>query len=302
MSKASAPGKTILFGEHAVVYGFPALVCAVNSRLITTLEPAEKSWLTVPAVERNDSLDNPLEIYQFYKKGMELAEIGPVRISVEAQFPISAGMGSSAAMACSFFQAASDLAGQKLSAEQIRQKAHEMEKVVHGSPSGVDTSISAYGGFIEFTKGQPPKPIKTDIDLPLIIGYTGKRGRTKETVAHVRDLLAQDEAGTNAIFEEIGKIVNQAKDHILKSEIEPLGPLMDRNHELLKKLGVSSPELDNLIKVAKDAGALGAKLTGGGGGGCMIALGDDKVAKAIEAAGGTIVSTSISKDGVRSES
>lgn len=301
MSKASAPGKTILFGEHAVVYGYPALVCAVDARLITTLKPAKESWLEVPAIGRNDSLDNPLEVYQFYKRGIELLGIEPVHIHVDSQFPISAGMGSSAAMACSFMQAASDLAGLNLSKEQIREKAHEMEKVVHGNPSGVDTSISTYGGLLEFRKGNDPARFTSGANLPLLIGYTGKEGMTKVTVAHVRELFEKDKRAITRIFEEIHDIEQQAKTRLLAGEMDLIGPLMDRNHALLQQLGVSSLELDRLVQAAKDAGAQGAKLTGGGGGGCMIALGGEEVAKALGAAGGQVIETGLSKDGVRSE-
>lgn len=186
-----------------------------------------------------------------------------------------------------------------LSSKEVARLATEMEKSVHGNPSGVDPAVSSSGGLIEFAKGNI-----THLgfrELPLIIGYTGIRGNTIETVSHVRSLVDKDPSMMDVI-RKVGSLTLSAKDALLGNDLNKLGSLMTENHSLLQKLEVSCPELDALVDAAISAGALGAKLTGGGGGGCMIALsGSDDVALAIEEAGGQVIRASAEKQGVRAE-
>lgn len=296
----SAPGKIILFGEHAVVHGRPALVGAISARLHTTISSAESSCLSIPKIGVDSPLTTEKPLYRFYSRGIELMEAGPLSIKISSEFPIGAGLGSSAAMACSFVTAASKAAGTKLTPEEIKNKAHEMEKVIHGNPSGVDTAVIAFGGFLRYQQGKFEN-LKTP-HMPLTIGYTGKSGDTRETVANVKELLEASPEKTGKILDEIGGIAEKAQEMLYTKNHKKLGGLMDRNHELLQELGVSSPELDNLVVAAKDAGAYGAKLTGGGGGGCMVALGPDgmaeaTIAEAIKNAGGVPIKVSMSSRG-----
>ncbi|MFH1786892.1 MAG: mevalonate kinase [archaeon] len=300
VSKASAPGKLILFGEHAVVYGVPSIVCAIGKRIFATVEPAKKSSLEFDSISISSPLDGELELLKFFKRGVGL--IGKeAKIRIDSQIPIGAGLGSSAAMACSFLKAASAEFGLNLGTAQIAEYALEMEKIVHGTPSGVDPAVSANGGFIEFQKGviTPLKPT----NLPLIIGYTGKERSTKQTVSHVAELHREKPEMTGKIFSQIHEIVRKAKAEIQQAspDLGKIGKLMTRNHELLQKLEVSSAELDKLVGAALEAGAHGAKLTGAGGGGCMVALGGPEVSEAIKNSGGIVIESGISKEGVRDE-
>jgi len=297
---SSAPGKIILFGEHAVVHGKPALVGAISARLHTAIKPAKESVLKIPdiniegKIEASSNQEAPL--FRFYSKGLELFDTGPLEIKVTSEFPIGAGLGSSAAMACSFAMAASKKIGKPLTKEEIKNHAHEMEKVIHGNPSGVDTTVISFGGFLRYQTGEF-QTLETP-SLPLVVGYTGRSGDTKETVAHVKKLLEEEPEETGALLDGIGNIVDEAQEILHTSNYGAIGNLMNRNHEILQTLGVSSPELDSLVKAARDAGAYGAKLTGGGGGGCMIALGGDETAEAIKNAGGLSIIVNLSPRGV----
>ena len=299
MSRASAPGKVILFGEHAVVYGKPALVGALSSRLFLTLTKAEASHLEIAKVGIDAPIPGEKPIQKFFEAGINLLKIPPISIEIESEFPIGAGLGSSGAMACAFLQAASDTFGIGLTRDQICTHAHQLEKIIHGNPSGIDTAISTFGGFLSYQAGSIsnlPLP-----DLPLTLGYTNKSGETGRTVARVRSLYESDQAGTQKILDGIGNITEEAAGAIENSDLKKLGNLMNENHELLDQLGVSSPELNRLVTAALDAGAYGAKLTGGGGGGCIVAIGGEEVEEAIANAGGTPISIKLSERGVESE-
>jgi len=295
MSMASAPGKVILFGEHSVVYGKPALVGALSARVHASVAKADSSSLSIPELGLSGSMGKKT-IHRFFASGIKDLGIGDVKIEITSGFPIGAGLGSSSAMACAFLQAASDEFSLSLGREQIRQKAHAMETVIHGNPSGIDTAISTSGGFIRYEGGKIT-PLQLP-DLPLIIGYTNKSGDTGKTVAHVRELYESDRASAQATLDKMGEIAEKAAN---EKDLGKLGELMNQNHALLQELGVSSPELDKLVQAARAAGAYGAKLTGGGGGGCMIALGSRNVADAISGAGGTPIDVKLSRRGVESE-
>ena len=292
--KASAPGKIIISGEHAVVHGKPAIAGAISSRVYTTLEEGE-GILSIPQLNIDSPLDSEGSIFAFFRRGFELLKKKPLTIKIDCDFPIGAGLGSSAAMACSFLKALEP----DLTNERIQQLAHEMEKIVHGNPSGVDTAISTNGGLIRFQSGEiMPLPVR---NLPILVGYTRMPGNTKKTVSKVQKLL-EEKPETKKILDNIEDITLRCEEAILRGNQSLLGELLTENHELLRELGVSTPELDRLVKVALKAGALGAKLTGGGGGGCIIALsGEEKVVEAIRNSGGTVIKTRLSDAGVRWE-
>ena len=292
--KASAPAKVILSGEHSVVYGKPAIALAVSPRIYVSLSEGEP-FLSFPSLNVSGPLSSEGSLFSFFRRGFEVANIPQCRVDVSSDFPVGAGLGSSAAMACSFLKAALP----NLESSEIGSLANEMERTVHGNPSGVDSAVCSSGGLIEFVRGAI-SPLEFH-EFPLIIGYTGVRGDTLEAVSGVKRLLEQDPLMIKKI-NEMGELTLSVKKALLSGDLSLLGSLMTENHALLKQIGVSSSELDALVDAAISAGALRAKLTGGGKGGCMIALSDsEEVFDAISSSGGKPMKAFISKQGVRLE-
>jgi len=174
--------------------------------------------------------------------------------------------------------------GRTLSAAQVSALVFETEKLYHGTPSGVDNAIIAYETPVYFVRGQTPQRLKVAKPFRLVVADTGVPSETKVAVGDVRAAWQAAPARYEAIFAAIGKLVEQARDAVEYGPLERLGPLLDENQAHLREIGVSSPELERLIAAAKRAGAAGAKLSGGGRGGCMIALVDAETQKAVQAA------------------
>jgi mevalonate kinase len=162
--------------------------------------------------------------------------------------------------------------GQLLPDEKVSSLAYETEKLHHGTPSGIDNTIVTYAKPVYFVKGQPIEVFRIGAPFTIVIADTGVSALTKESVGDVHELWEADKTGWEKVFDEIGKIARLARKRIENGEWVALGPLMDENHALLQQLTISSPELDRLVKAARRCGALGAKLSGGGRGGNMIAL------------------------------
>ncbi len=317
VSKASAPGKVILFGEHSVVYGTPAIASAIDKKTHAVVEivSGDKVEITAPDI---DVESKTLSFEEVREKGntsieaikgcireiWKLHKPTGLKIRVWSDFPMGSGLGSSAALAVALLLALSKEYGIDQSRSDMQKHAHEVEKIIHGSPSGVDTTISGFGGVIHFEKPDKIIPLELKTTLHLVIGYTGKHGSTKKTVSFVRQLMDSHPHRIKPIIDqkkeillEAEKIMLEAEKAMKETDLKKLGFLMDLSHGLLNSLGVSSVELENLVFAARKAGALGAKLTGGGDGGCMIALVKesdvDKVSGAIISAGGTPIKTAI---------
>ncbi|MBS7287610.1 MAG: mevalonate kinase, partial [Candidatus Freyarchaeota archaeon] len=211
---------------------------------------------------------------------------------------------SSAAVAVAATAAISSLHGISLSKREIYDISFEAEKDVHETPSGVDNAIATYGSAIVFRRGRVRR-IKIDEDIPFVLGDTGVRRSTKDWVAKVRERRERCKEAIDPIIRLIGRIAMKGAYLLREKNLEELGELMDINQGLLDALGVSTQALNSLIFAARSAGACGAKLTGAGGGGCMVALTpkerSNTVADAIRNAGGIPIITSISREGVRFE-
>ncbi len=260
--------KLILFGEHFVVYGIPAIGMALKDLYTTcTLHPSD-TW-EIQGVNQSEVVIPALQSIL-----AELKLIGPYKVVFNSNIPVSAGLGSGAAICVSFTRALSDHHFLKLTDKRINELAYEGEKFFHGSPSGIDNTLSTFGGVLEFTKGKPFTSL--DIEpMPLIIACTGEKGSTKQMVANVKNLKEKNPEKFRKWMKEMEKIIESAKESLEQHDLETLGKLMDKNQELLYNIGVSTLELELLIEIAKDKGALGAKLTGAGGGGCIVALAKD---------------------------
>ena len=197
---------------------------------------------------------------------------GGVEIKIRKNVPPGFGMGSSAATSTAVCKALSNYLGVDLEHNQISELVFDAEKIVHGTPSGIDNTVVAYESPVYFVKGEDPLTFDSGRTFYLVIGDTGIQASTKETVGNVRRQCEKEPNLMNGYFDEIANVTEGGKMAIEEGNKEAVGELMNKNHELLNKIGVGHPLLEKLVDLALDAGALGAKLTGGGGGGNMVAL------------------------------
>ena len=279
--KATAPGKIILFGEHAVVYGRPALAVPVTQvrASVEISDLARKGiWIDAPDINLNAELntlssDHPLAaaIHNLlFSLGID--PFPSLYITINSTIPVASGLGSGAAVTVALIRALSDHLGRRITDEEVNAIAFEIEKVHHGTPSGIDNTVVTYARPVYFVKGQPLETLKVGRPFTMIIGDTGLPAPTRESVGDVRKLWEADRIKWESVFDKAGEIARKAREKIESGELVDLGRLMDQNHALLQEMTVSSSELDKLVQAARKAGALGAKLSGGGRGGNMIAL------------------------------
>jgi mevalonate kinase len=289
---ASAPGKLILFGEHAVVFGEPALSTAINLRAEVYARP-HTEWLADGA-----SLDEPR--FRYVKACVRKAKAeGPLWIEIRSMVPSGAGLGSSAAVTVATLGALHGRSG-SLDAPSIAREAFEVEHEVQGRASPIDTSTASAGGGILVLR-EPRDDLLWSIErdsrrwflhrtalppLDFVIGNTGISAATGPLVARVKERFDRDPKAFEAV-REIGAITLDGLRALQAKDFVEAGRLMDRNHALLKVLGVGHPALDRLVEAARPS-SYGAKLTGAGGGGSMVALTDrpSATAEAIRLAGG----------------
>ena len=282
---ASAPGKVILFGEHAVVLGKPAIAVAVDRRVRVTIRKGKEQGIfdvEIPSLDVQGSIypeEGTIEKYGhgeagilYYIKGalQKTGIKGGLELEVSLDIPVGAGLGSSAAITVATLAAAARYNKQDLTREQIAETSHQVELEVQGAASPMDTAISTYGGVIYLSKGEVTH-LQTARNLPLVVGYTPQPGNTGELVAGVAKRRNTYPNIINPILDSIENLTNEAREAIIKGEEKRLGELMNINQGLLDALGVNTWELSRLVYTARQAGALGSKLTGAGGGGSMIA-------------------------------
>ena len=291
---ATAPGKIILFGEHAVVYGKAAIAAPVScyqARTVVTPELNSQSGNIHLEAEdiglsaHIDDLDpdHPLRIAILQVLGDIPTKNAPAcRIMITSTIPKAAGLGSGAGVSASLIRAFSAFLGQRLTDDQVSQKTYEVEKIYHGTPSGIDNTVVSYKRPIYFQKEEPLTFLEIQTPISILIADCGKQGDTIKAVEGVRQKWISDPEYYDSIFQSIGDISTKAFEIIQADAIGELGPLMNQNHQLLRELGVSSPELDHLVDQARDAGALGAKMSGGGLGGHIIALVEDEGDQIVE--------------------
>lgn len=318
MVKASAPGKLMLFGEHAVIYDKPCIVASVDHRISVSLEKRNDNNIILTAPElniKNQIISDNLEKSHFKKVSFILAAVNNffkkcdlksgLDIKTKSEFSDKIGLGSSSAVIVATIKGLSELFKIKMNEKEIFDLSYQTVLDVQGLGSGFDVAAAVYGGILLFvTGGKIISPIEIT-DMPLVVGYTGIKADTPTLIKMVGEKLLKEPDRINGIFNEIESIVNLAKIKVENKNWRKVGDLMNLNQDLLRRLGVSSKELENLIKAALDSGAYGAKLSGAGGGDCMIALADkensNNVKRAIEKAGGKIIEAKIPADGVRVE-
>lgn len=292
MTSSSAPGKIILLGEHAVVYGRPALAVPVSQVQATaTVQSAEAGiWIHAPQVNVQEELSNlapehPLAATVHHVLAtLHISAPPPLQIRIESDIPVASGLGSGAAVSVAVIRALAAFLGQPLDDETVNALAYEIEKLHHGTPSGIDNTVVAYAQPVYFVKGKPIERLRVGKPFTLIIGDSGIPALTRDSVAAVRRLWESAPSRYERIFDAIASLVQTARRALENGDIAALGPLMNENHALLRDLTVSSPNLDRLTEAARAAGAWGAKLSGGGRGGNMIALAPPEAIEAIQQA------------------
>jgi len=320
---ARAPGKIILFGEHFVVYGKPAIVMAIDkyvsvgvTRIDEPILHVKSESLNVEGVYRGDTfiqvkgdvdgdvVFKPVKVC-VDKLKLKAGYNGGLKITIKSEIPVAAGLGSSAALSVAVAAATSKLLGVKMDKNEINTYAFESEKVIHGTPSGIDNTIATFGGILRYQREHQPSfiRVKPAKPLPIVIGNTGVSRSTGKLVAMVRELYMRHRNILNMLMEAYEALVEDALKAIEKGDFHSLGELMNINHGMLWSIGVSSYHLDKLVHTALKAGALGAKLTGAGGGGCMIALTTfeniDYVARSLEKVGAYTIKATTDSHGVK---
>jgi mevalonate kinase len=302
MGRGTGRGKSILFGEHFVVYGIPAIAAGINSQTeaivtrkdspgwsIDDKRPAVPGYKEKKLEEQKVSVEKVLQFC-----GVDVSAQG-IHIEYGGDLVGASGFGASAASCVSLARALNDEFSLGFNDAKVNAAAYEGEKAYHGTPSGIDNTASTYGGLVWYVRnlnGGPPtfETLKLKDSFRLIIASTGLSSSTAEVVGDVRKKKEQDPEWFDSLVKEYEQVVYEARDAMIQLDCKRVGELMNKNHELLQKLTVSCKELDNLVSIARKNGALGAKMTGTGRGGNMIALApdeatQDRIAKALEKGG-----------------
>jgi mevalonate kinase len=308
MGKGSGYGKVILFGEHFVVHGVPGIVSAIDSTTDAEVKKAAEgiNISDERKTAKGYSEEKRLQQVESIERMLKAMGIDPkigLDIWIGGSLPGFSGLGASAASSVAIARAIAQELGMQFSDEKINQAAYEAEKAYAGNPSGIDNTAATYGGLMWFKKdtaGGPDKVERMRVRRPIeiVIGSTGKVANTKAMVEGVAERKKKNPTKYDPIFKQAENLAVAGRKMLEVYDLRKLGELMNENHRLLQQIEVSSKELDQLVDLSRKQGAFGAKITGGGGGGCMVALtpGKDlqgKVASAIKNAGLEVLSTKI---------
>ena len=312
-----APGKIILSGEQFVVLGAPAVSMAINLYSNIEVSPSEggiQVTADIPlslvadadrssSVAENQALLEPLRLAADATLDHLKSKEKDIRVEANCEIPIGAGLGSSASTTVATISAVAKSRRTRLDRNEIFQLAFVSENYLHGKPSGVDQATCAYGGVIQFEKPAKIRPVRVKNPPMVLVCDSGVHRSTKTLVGSVVKWSSMETERFHTHLEEVSTISKGVVKALKDEDTNELGSLMNRNHELLRQIGVSTPLLDHLVEESKRVGALGAKLTGAGGGGCVIALCNDnasmsKVARRLKEEGGTIYRVALDEKGV----
>ena len=281
-SKASAPAKVILFGEHFVVYGVKAILCAINKRITVTAETIEENKISIksnigslelePGKEISE-INSPLKpFYYLANKIRENQNVG-IQINVESDIPLGVGLGSSSACCVAGAAAISGLF-KKLSKEQILEFAIEAEKTIYENTSGADCTVCTYGGIMEYDKKNGFNKIESEPNFHLVIANSKIEHSTKSVVEGVKKFKEKDEDAFSTLCNKELKLVEEVLEFLKENNISKLGNKITENQEYLETIGISNDKLREMVQIGQNK-SFGAKITGAGGGGCIFALTDE---------------------------
>lgn len=295
----SAPGKLLLLGDHAVVYGYPCLVTAVDKRLYVEAEiiNEERDDIITPQVKESRFV---LESIAYFKEKFDITS--SVRIKTQGDFSHQVGLGSSSAVTVATFKALSLLFEKNTSNKELFDMSYHVNLIIQGVGSGFDIAAATFGGTLEYIIGGKliePLNIKS---LPLVVGYSGIKADTPFYIRKVAENFKTKQDQMKHLFSSTKNLVLQAKDSLINGNMKQVGDCLTASHILLQQLGVSTSKLDTMVQSSIAAGAWGAKLSGAGGGDCMIALVPENkrgvVEKAIQKVGGEIIHVGVNTKGI----
>lgn len=309
MGKGSGYGKVILFNEHFVVHGIPGIASAIDSKTDAEVEKTSGTGITI-VDERKGTVgysekkkSQQMESIKKILRMMDLnPEENPMEIWLGGELPAFGGIGASAASSVAIARAISNEFKMNLSDDRINEIAYEAEKYYAGNPSGIDNTAATYGGLIWFKRNSSCsntiERLKIKKPIEIVMGNTGIVANTEAMVAGVAERKSKYPEKYNELFKQAEELAYEARKTLEKFDLKKLGELMNENHALLQQIEVSCKELDHLVDLALEQGAYGAKMTGGGGGGCMVALTPGKklqkrVAIAMEKEGFMVLRTKV---------
>jgi mevalonate kinase len=306
MAEGKGYGKCILFNEHFVVYNIPSIVSAIGDYTVATVDEASDGGVHIiddrPATPgyKADKLDQQKDSLRRILETMKINPEEHITITLAGTLYAASGVGASAASCTAIARALNQFFDMNLNDDQINDIAYEGEKGYHGTPSGVDNAASTYGGLIWFVRGEKNilEPLTMKKPVEIVMGNTGKVANTKAAVAGVRERKETFPERYEKYFTQARELASAARKALESHDIPTVGKLMNENHHLLESIEVSNEDLNTLVETARSTGAVGAKMTGGGLGGYMVALTpgktlQDAVAEAIEDKGFRVLKTRI---------
>ena len=278
-SKASAPGKVILFGEHFVVYGVKAILCSINKRVTVTAEKTSERKISINSeigklvLEPNKSIleiNSPLKpFYYLANKAIENEDTG-IHIEIDSEIPIGAGLGSSSACCVAGSAAIFKLFGE-ISKKEILKRAIEAERTIFENTSGADCTVCTYGGIIEYDKNSGFKKIEDEPNFQLVITNSNIEHSTQSMVFKVKEFENKNKEEFSRLLNLESKLVEDVLKLVKENKTKEIGEKMNQNQEYLETIGISNNELTKMIKIGQES-SFGAKITGSGGGGCIFVL------------------------------
>jgi len=278
-SIASAPGKVILFGEHFVVYGVKAILCSINKRVTVTAEKTSERKISINSkigkleLEPNkpiSEINSPLKpFYYLANKSIENKDSG-IRIQIDSEIPLGAGLGSSSACCVAGAAAIFKLFG-NISREEVLKLAIEAERTIFENTSGADCTVCTYGGIMEYDKNKGFKKIEYEPNFQLVIINSNIEHSTQSMVSKVKEFENKNKEEFSRLSNLESKLVEDVLKLVKENKIQKIGQKMNQNQEYLEKIGISNKELTKMIKIGQES-SFGTKITGSGGGGCIFAL------------------------------
>ena len=278
-SKASAPGKVILFGEHFVVYGIKSILCSINKRVTVTAEKTKERKILIESeigklvLEPNESIskiNSPLKPFYYLANRALKEENEGLKIQIESEIPLGAGLGSSSACCVAGAAAIFNLFG-KISKKEILELAIEAEKTIYQNTSGADCTVSTYGGLMEYDKNNGFRKIEDEPNFQLVIANSDIEHSTESMVSKVKEFENQNKDKFYELSSLESKLVNDVLKLIKENKIKEIGEKVNLNQKFLEEIGISNEKLEDMIKIGQTL-SYGAKITGSGGGGCIFAL------------------------------